>query len=86
MTLPTVHLNGTAATDLREQYVRARRAVELAKHELGQAYPNGRDYYPQPGDAIKTAMDEHWSRMRRLNEVAEELMTLAEHVDKFCKD
>ena len=86
MAKPTIHLNGTNPKDLREEYLEARRAVELAKDALKKCHPNGRDYYPQSPEALKAAMEEHFARMAKLNGVAEELMALAEHVDQFCKD
>ena len=77
---PTLHTNGTHPDDLLEAYVAAYRAVGQAIEAVQAASPNGRDYCPQPGDAIGAAIAEQRARLEKLNSVAEEMLALAEHV------
>jgi len=77
---PTIHLNGTSAKDLYEQYSSAIDAIRNAESKLAEAYPNGRDYYVQGPGAIIEATDEHRSRLLRLASVREELEQLIEPI------
>ena len=67
-TVPTVHLNGTSFTSLRDGYANAYDAIEKALSALAQAELNGRDFYVQGPVAYsqaraerKTALDSLWS-------------------------
>jgi hypothetical protein len=51
-TIPTIHLNGTSFTDLRDGYAAAYDAIEEAMEALGKAESNGRDFYPQGPEAF----------------------------------
>ena len=51
-TIPTVHLNGTGFTDLRDGYAAAYDAIDKAIDALAKAESNGRDFYPQSPDAF----------------------------------
>lgn len=82
MMLPTIHLNGSAPAHLRENYERAYRAVGEAIDALQQAHPNARDYYPQGPHAIKQAQEEHERRLKTLEEMRTELLTLYEACDR----
>ena len=75
---PTVHVNGTAYEVLLEQHLNAASTVRKAIEALGQAAPNGRDYYPQGPAAIRAAMEQHVQRVRRLQSVYDELERMAE--------
>jgi hypothetical protein len=57
-TIPTIHLNGTSFTDLRDGYAAAYDAIEEAMEALGKAELNGRDFYPQGPDAYYQARKE----------------------------
>ena len=70
LTLPTVHLNGTAGKDLLADYLKARNAVRDATKAVESIAPNGRDYYPQGADVFPAAMREQESRVARLKEIA----------------
>ena len=74
---PTVHLNGTAAEVLTQQYVVAAQAVRDAMAAHAEAWPNGRDYYPQGPEAAQRAQDQAEERRSKLAEVLEELEELA---------
>ena len=78
--LPTIHLNGTSAKTLLEQQLDAGNAIVEAIAKLGEACPNGRDFYPQGTGAISTAMREHEDRIARLRSVQTELPAIAEYI------
>lgn len=80
LAIPSVHLNGTARADLLEGYCDAIDALHAAGRKLAAAYPNGRDYYVQPGNAIGVAMAQHEARMLKLREVISELEEIAQAI------
>jgi len=51
-TIPTIHLNGTGFTSLRDGYAAAYDAIDAAMKALGNAESNGRDFYPQGPEAF----------------------------------
>ena len=57
-TIPTIHLNGTGFTDLRDGYAAAYDAIDKAIDALANAELNGRDFYPQGPDAYYQARQE----------------------------
>jgi hypothetical protein len=67
-TAPTVHLNGTSFTDLRDEYAAAYDAIDKAIDALAAATMNGRDYYPQGADAFYQARDERQAALDKLRE------------------
>ncbi len=66
-TIPTVHLNGTSFTDLRDGYAAAYDAIEKAIDALAQAELNGRDFYPQSPSAYSQAREERSEAFRKLH-------------------
>lgn len=82
MKFPTIHLNGTSADSLLEGWEEAYLAINEAVRKLAEAAPNGRDYYVQEPGALPVAQEEHFARMRKLQEVAKELEALCENVSK----
>lgn len=86
MKTPTVHMNGTAKSDLLRQNIEAANAVDTAIDQLCRAIPNGRDYYPQGPEALEQAMTEHRARRARLDAVRNELMDIAEAIANQGKD
>jgi hypothetical protein len=86
MIKPTVHMNGTSAEDLLEQYRNARSAVLDAIVAVGQTQINGRDTYPQGVEAVHRATAEHCERIKALQKIADEMIELAEHVMQFVKE
>ena len=77
MVKPTIHLNGTSASDLNAAYMSAWTAVNDAMFALAKCGPHGRDYYPQGDDAIVVAAREHRARMDMLRMVCSDLEELA---------
>jgi len=80
MIVPRLHMNGTTAADLIEQYSEAKLAVHRAIDAVCKAAPNGRDYYPLGATATGIAQDHHEQRLKALRKVESELMALLEAV------
>jgi len=73
MKTPTIHTNGTGRADLLAKAEAASRAVCDAIDALIELAPNGRDFYPQGPDAIKTATAEWGVLVDRLKSVVDEV-------------
>jgi hypothetical protein len=67
-TIPTVHLNGTGAANLRDEYWAASKAIDAAIEKLSNATCNGRDFYPQGADAYQQARKEREAAFHKLHE------------------
>jgi hypothetical protein len=78
--IPTVHLNGTAGEDLRDQYSDAAAAVRKAINTLYDAGPNARDYYVQGPDQVFAAQREHEVRVTALRRVLDDLSAIVEGI------
>ena len=77
LTTPIVHLNGSSAKRLREDYEEAGNALYAAAKKLQATSPHGRDYYiSKDPNALFKAEAEHKTRMLRLNAVLEEIVEL----------
>lgn len=81
MMLPVIHANGTSREDLIEAYVEALTAIDYTLDAIKYTVPNDRDYYPRGPDAARTAWREHIERVKRLQEIKNELHILAEYCD-----
>lgn len=57
-TIPTLHLNGTGKTTLRDEYAAAYDALTKARDAFAATTCNGRDFYPQGSHAYYQARDE----------------------------
>jgi hypothetical protein len=77
---PTIHLNGTSAKDLYEQYSQMVDALRMAEYVMESNGPNGRDYYPQGNNVIYAAIEEHNDRVKRVHDVLAEVAALLAHV------
>jgi hypothetical protein len=80
MMKPTIHLNGTSAGSLAEQYADASAKVRDAIRSLEAIDVNGRDYYPQGNDAFGLAIIEHKARIKKLIDVRDELYGISEAI------
>jgi hypothetical protein len=78
--VPTVHLNGTAKSDLIEQLEQAYDALATAQIKLSEAEPNGRDFYPQGTYAIIEAVGQHVERLQKIRSVQAEINAILEGV------
>ncbi len=67
-TIPTIHLNGTGFTTLRDEYAAAYDAIEKAIDALAAATLNGRDFYPQPEGAYYQARNERRAALEKLRD------------------
>ena len=65
-TIPTVHLNGTSFTDLRDGYAAAYDAIDKAMDALAKAELNGRDFYVQGPAAYSHARAERDAAFTKL--------------------
>lgn len=68
-TLPTIHLNGTGAKTLLEEYTALAEAIESATTALERATCNARDFYPQGNDAWNRAKDERREMFQKLEDL-----------------
>ena len=81
-TLPTIHLNGTGADSLYQEYRAVRKAIAAAADALQAATCNQRDFYPQePGN---------WEKARaeraRMFQLLQEVSDYAEHWEMHAMD
>jgi len=83
-TIPTIHLNGTGATTLRDEYAAAYDAIGKAVDALVAATCNARDFYPQGTDAYYKARDERAEAFDKLRQaqhyVGEMLMGICDQM------
>jgi hypothetical protein len=70
-TIPTLHLNGTSKTDLRDGYLAAHDAIDKAIEALASAELNGRDFYPQGPGAYLQARIERDAALKHLRDARE---------------
>lgn len=80
MMKPTIHLNGTSKKELLDQSLLVVEKIRDAMEALAKATPNGRDYYVQGPNAIKTALEEHNARATKLQEVLDDMNELVMHI------
>lgn len=67
-TIPTIHLNGTGFTTLRDEYAAACDAIDKAIDALAATTMNARDFYVQDGNAYYQARDERQAALDKLRE------------------
>lgn len=80
MTLPTIHLNGTSAGELYQQWDRVADTLRGAIEAMAAATPNGRDYYPQGDGVAGQAIAEHEDRIRILHSLRVQALEMCEHI------
>ena len=81
---PVIHLGGTSAEDLFEQYRNAGAALRDAMAAVTKAAPHTRDHYPFT-DGPRRAHDEFVNRMEILQSMEAEFEALMEHVAPHLK-
>jgi hypothetical protein len=69
--LPTIHLNGTGADSLQQEYRAVRRAITAAADTLAAATCNLRDFFPQGPRAWQQAQAERAEAFRLLQQVSD---------------
>ena len=82
MTYPCIHMNGTSAGELAENYNLALSAIGVAMDMLNKCNPNGRDYYPLPVGSLEQAIAEQTERLNALRKVYLQL----EELTIYCYD
>ena len=83
-TLPTIHLNGTGADNLKREYRAARKAIGAAVDALAAATCNARDFYPQEPGAWQRARDERAEAFRLLQVVSDYAEHWEMHAAESC--
>jgi hypothetical protein len=85
---PTIHLNGSGAENLLNQYHDCWEALDTAVKVLCRSRPHGRDYYPQDnggilGPTYMAARNEHENKIQQLESMLKDFAKLAQHVQRF---
>lgn len=81
MTPPRVNLNGTSKASLIRQHEEAAVALQMAVDALRVMMPHGRDYQTMELQVYRQAREEHIARLRRVDDVREEIVRLWEEID-----
>lgn len=79
---PILHLNGTGAKQLLDQYRAAAETVGEALHRMQEAAPHPRDYYPKGDDSWKRAHAQHDTRCKQVRRVYDDLRALFENISR----
>jgi len=74
---PIVHNNGTSKDQLLDQCKAASCSLGDAYNALRNMAPNGRDYYPLGAEAMQRAQKQHQDRMKRLDDIKDEIDRIA---------
>ena len=77
--VPQIHSNGTAPQDLLESVQAVLSANRKTLTALGQAFPNGRDYYLVPGayEVVRVQWD---ARVQALQRMEVDLVEIRDHI------
>ena len=73
-------MNGTAAADLLEEYMKAAAAIRSASERVAHAGPNARDYHVKGAEAFTMAQNEHKNRIWKLREVLSEIEEIMQNI------
>ena len=84
-TLPTIHLNGSGAENLYQEYRAAWNELRAAREALVHATCNARDFYPQGDDAFRKAREERSEVFLHLQKVEEYLSEWVMHTANYIK-
>lgn len=83
--LPTIHLNGTSAKSLTEDYTQARRAIQEAMNALQAVDFNARDYYVQGPAAWTAAVQQRHDVYEHLSAAFNAMHEHETHCSQFIK-
>lgn len=81
ITLPTIHLNGTGAKTLSEEYEAAWHALKNAREVFISSTLNARDFYPQGDHAYHDARFERSEEIAKLDDVIDYVEAWIEHIN-----
>jgi len=70
---PTIHLNGSSGESLVKQRLDIVEALVEAEKAICQAWPHGRDYYPQGPDALSAAQQVWKERVKVVADLRDEI-------------
>ena len=84
-TLPTIHLNGSGADNLYNEYKASWNAVRAATTALVNATCNARDFYPQGDIAFQQARNERRAALEHLEAVEEYLADWVTHCADYVR-
>ena len=76
VTLPTLHMNGDSADELKRQIDAALDAGRAFEDALRAMTPNARNYYPQGDHAAHAARTEHEARRGKVSGILAELQRI----------
>lgn len=87
LALPFIHLNGSSAKSLMEQYRAAYESIGESIKSLDRIDLHMRDYYPLPRatSVFQQAQAEMKARYIALEKIQNELMEIMLHVNEFIK-
>lgn len=80
MILPTIHINGTSASDLQHGYDEAARASHQLELALATLEFNARDYYVQGPDVWPKAQEQHVAIRTKAKEISNYIQAIREHL------
>lgn len=80
MQIPYITLGGSDKATMLDDLIDAREALRKAREALAKTAPNSRDYL-KPNVSFTTAAHEHQARIRIIETLEYELLTLAEGID-----
>lgn len=85
MQLPLIHSNGTSKESLVNKLCAASNALDSAYQALKETAPNARDYYPliNPEQLFNKAIAEHMDRLKRLDQIKEDIDQLTIAIDRM---
>lgn len=78
--VPTIHLNGSSASNLLEEIAEAQEAIHNTLEKLYAMSPNARDYYVQGDGATRKAVTEHLNRIESICKVRDELRAISDGI------
>jgi hypothetical protein len=84
-TLPTIHLNGTSAKTLEEEYLNALRALHAFRDVFSTTTCNARDFYPQSDSAWADARFERADVFAKLSDIEDHLTAWIEHASEHIR-
>jgi hypothetical protein len=79
-TLPTLHLNGTGAATLADEYTNALCAASALRQAISEATCNARDFYPQGDNAWSDARYERAEVMAKISDIEDYLQAWLSHI------
>lgn len=77
---PTIHMGGSPAGTLLDNYKETLSYLRMVQEKLGEGMPHGRDYYVQEAPVYNLAREQQEERIRTIRQMIEEIEFLAEDV------